>query len=121
MDARWVFTTIGAGITSFLLVAVSIIELLNIEFSAIIGVPVGLIAGVLACTGLWIRGDELSLAVRRAATAYAVFGVAILASLTLRYVNVGRGALTVEGIVGGSLAVVAITYVALFLRDQYQS
>jgi len=121
MDTRWVFTTIGAGITSFLLVAVSIIELLDVEFSAIIGLPVGLIAGVLVFSGLWIRGDELSLAVRRAATAYAVFGGAILASLVLRYVNVGRGVLTVKVIVGGSLAVVVITYVVLFLRDRDQS
>jgi len=121
MDARRVFTTIGAGITTSLLVAVLIVELLDVEFSAIVGVPVGLLAGFLVFSGLWIRGDELSIDVRRAATAYAVFGVAVLVSLALRYVNVGRGVLTAEVIVGGSLAVVAITYVALFFRDRDQS
>jgi hypothetical protein len=117
MDARKLFTTIGGGITSFLLVAVLVIELLDMEFSAIIGLPVGLLVGVVASVGLWIREDELSLGIRRAATAYAAFGIALLAFLALRYVNIGRSVLTFEVIVGGSLAAVVIVYVALFLHD----
>jgi hypothetical protein len=41
MDARKLLTVIGAGVTSFLLVAVLVIELLDFEFSAIIGFPAG--------------------------------------------------------------------------------
>jgi hypothetical protein len=121
MDVRTLFTTIGAGITSFLLVTVLIIELLDMEFSAIIGLPVGLVAGVVVCVGLWVRGDELSLGILRAATAYAAFGIALLACLILRYVNIGRNALTFEVIVGGSLTAVVLVYVALFVHDHNQS
>jgi hypothetical protein len=53
------------------------------------------------------RGDELSPGVYRAVSAYAAFGFALLAFLALRYVNVGRSLLTVDGIVGGSLTAVA--------------
>ncbi|WP_135828435.1 hypothetical protein [Halorussus halobius] len=118
MDVRKLFTAVGAGITSFLLVAVLVIELLNMEFSAIIGLPVGLLAGVVVFVGLWIGGDELSLGMRRAATAYAVFGLALLVLFALRYVNIGRGVLTSEVIVGGSIAAVVVVYITLSLYDR---
>ncbi|RAW43930.1 hypothetical protein DQW50_17010 [Halorubrum sp. 48-1-W] len=121
MNARKLLTTIGAGVTSFLLVSVSIIELLNIEFSAIVGLPVGLLVGVAVSVGLWIRGDELSLGIRRALTAYAAFGIALLVFLALRYVHIGRSVLTLEAIVGGSLAAVVIVYGTLFFHDRNRS
>jgi len=121
MDVRKGLTTIGAGITSFLLVTVVVIELLDFEFSAIIGLPVGLLAGIVVFVGLWIRVDELSLGIRRAATAYAAFGLALLVFLALRYVNLGRSVLSVEVIVGGGLAAVVIVYVSLFIRDRGRS
>lgn len=121
MDARKILTAIGAGMTSFLLVAVVVIELLDFEFSAIIGLPVGLLVGSVVAVGLWTRGDELGRATRRAATACATFGLAALAFLALRYVNVGRGVLTLEVIVGGSLAAAVIAWIALFVHDRNQS
>jgi hypothetical protein len=121
MDTRKVLTTIGAGLTSFLLVAVLVIELLDFEFSAIVGLPVGLLAGLVVLVGLWIRIDELSLGIRRAATAYAAFGLSLLLFLALRYVNIGRSVLTFDVIVGGSLAAVVIVYVALFFHDRTRS
>jgi hypothetical protein len=48
----------GAGITSFLLVAVSVIELLDFEFSAIVGLPVGLLAEIVGAVGLWSAGTS---------------------------------------------------------------
>jgi hypothetical protein len=121
MDVRKLFTTIGAGITSFLFVAVSVIELLGFEFSAIIGLPVGLLAGIVVSVGLWNRIDELSLGVRRAVTSYAAFGLAVLVFLALRYVNIGQSVLTFEVIVPGSLAAVVVVYIVLFLHDRTQS
>lgn len=118
MDARKLFTTIGAGITSFLLVAVLVIELLDMEFSAIIGLPIGLLVGVGVFVGLWIRVDRLSLSIRRAATAYAAFGLVLLFLLALRYANIARSVLTFEVVVAGSLAAVVIVYVALALYDR---
>lgn len=118
MDARKLLTTIGAGITSFLVVAVIVIELLDTEFSAIVGLPVGLLVGVVVVVGLWLRVDESSPGVRRAVAAYAAFGIVVLALSALRYVNVGRDLLTFEVVVGGSLAAVVIVYVALSLHDR---
>ena len=88
------------------------------EFSAIIGLPIGLLAGVIVIVGIWVTVDKLSLGIRRAVTAYATFGLALLVFLALRYVNIGRSVLTFEVIVGGSLAVVVIVYVVLFLNDR---
>ncbi|RAW46975.1 hypothetical protein DQW50_00890 [Halorubrum sp. 48-1-W] len=46
MDARKLLTEVGAGIAFFLLVAVLVIELLDFEFSAIIGLPIGYSQGL---------------------------------------------------------------------------
>jgi hypothetical protein len=121
MDVRKVITTVGAGLTSFLLVAVLVIELLDFEFSAIVGLPVGLLAGIVVSVGLWSRIDEVGLGVRRAATAYAAFGLALLAFVALRYVNIGRSVLTFEVTVGGSLAAVVVVYIILFRHDRNRS
>jgi hypothetical protein len=118
MRARRLFTAVGAGITSGLLVAVLIIELLAFELSAIVGLPVGLLLGAVVCVGLWNRGDRLSQGVRRAVTAYATFGIALLAFLALRYVQIGQRVLTLEVVVGGSLAAVVVVYAALLFCDR---
>jgi uncharacterized membrane protein len=118
MDVRNGITATGAGGTTFLLVAVLVIELLDTEFSAILGLPVGLIAGIAVFAGLWVAIDEMRSGIRRAASAYAAFGLAVLGLLALRYVNVGRDVLTTDVVVGVSLAVVVVVYVALFLYER---
>lgn len=118
MDVRKLLTAIGAGITSVLLVAVLVIELLDMEFSAVVGLPVGLLVGVGVSVGLWVRGDRLSPSTRRATTAYAAFGLALLVLLALRYATIARSVLAFEVVVGGSLAAVVIVYVALFVYDR---
>lgn len=45
MNARVVLSAIGAGVTTFF-VAVSVIEVLDTAFSAIVGLPAGLLAGM---------------------------------------------------------------------------
>jgi hypothetical protein len=117
MAPRSVLTTIGAGITTFLLISVLIIELLDMEFSAIIGLPVGVVAGIVVSVVLWVARNQLSPGVRRAVTAYATFGVALLVLLALRYVNIGRGVLRFEVLVGGSIAAVVVVYIVLYLID----
>jgi hypothetical protein len=116
MNARTLLTAVGAGTTTFLLVAVLVIELLDVAFSAMVGLPVGLLAGLAVSVALWLSADGLSPGARRAATAYATFGLAVLALLALRYVNVGRRALSFEVIVGTGLAAVVVVYV--FLSDR---
>lgn len=88
MDSRTLLVRTGTGITSALLTAVVIIELLDADFSAIVGLPVGLLVGAVVSVALWIRGDELSSGARRAVAAYAAFGVGIIVLIGLRYVHV---------------------------------
>jgi len=118
MNAWKLFTAVGAGVTTALLVAVVIIELLRIEFSALVGLPVGLITGIIVT--VWLGGslEELPVGVRRAATAYAAFGVTILAVFAVRYVNLGRNVLSVEVAIGLGLATVVVVYLALLQSDR---
>lgn len=118
MDTRTLLTATGAGVTSGLLIAVAIIELLDTEFSAIVGLPIGMLGAAVVFVGLWLRGDELRPGTRRAVAAYATFGLVVLAVLGLRYAHVGRGVLTFEVVVGSGLAAVVVVYVGLRFRDR---
>ncbi len=121
MDLRQLLTVVGAGLTTFLLVAVGVIEALNMEFSAIIGLPVGLLAGLVVLVILWVRLDGLSVGVRRALSAYAGFGLAVLGFFVLRYVNIGREILTVDVIVGLGIVLAVIIYGVLLMDDRTQA
>ena len=60
MNARRPITAIGAGITVFLVVAVAVIELIAFEFSALIGLPVGLLAGIAVAVVIFVKYDDVS-------------------------------------------------------------
>lgn len=117
MNSRTLFTAIGAGFTTFLLVAVLVIEFLNVEFSAIIGLPVGLIAGIGVSMGLYRSLGDLSLGVRRVVTAYAGFGLAVLVVLAGSYVNL-VSEFSVELVAGAGLGTAVLVYLALWLLDR---
>lgn len=117
MNPRRVLTAVGAGLTTFLLVAVLVIELLAFEFSAIIGLPVGLLAGVAAFAVLWSQLDDLSLGIRRAASAYAAFGLTILLQFALSYVNIGRDIFSLEVMTGVAVGGAILVYCGLWLVD----
>ena len=120
MDGRTLPTAIGAGITTFLLVTVAVIEALDFEFSAIVGLPIGLLVGAAVSIGVWVSMSSSGTGLRRLLSAYAAFGLTVLSLLALRYVNVGRSVLSTDLIVGvGAVAVVAV-YVALFARSRLQ-
>jgi len=114
-DARWLapLAGIGSAATTALLVAVPVIELLDTEFSALVALPLGLLAGLAALIGVAFNLADLHPARRRAVVAYAAFGPAVLLVLALAYVNVGRDLFTVEVAVGVGLAATAAVYVVL--------
>lgn len=87
MNARRPLTALGAGITGFLVVAVAVIELLAVEFSAIIGLPLGLLAGIGVAVVVFLKHDESSDVLRWLAAALAGFGYGILATVGASYVN----------------------------------
>lgn len=119
MDLRKLLTVVGAGLTTFLVVAVVVIEVLAMEFSAIIGLPVGLIAGLAVLVILWGQLDEVSVGVRRAVSAYAVFGLAVLGFFALRYVNIGRDVLTVDRIIVLGIGLAVVVYGLHVVADRH--
>jgi hypothetical protein len=118
MGIRRILTAAGAGVTTFLLVAVLVIEALDFEFSAIIGLPVGLLAGFTVFAGLWLRLAELTPGVRRFASAYATFGLTILLLLGLSYVNIGRALLSVDVMATIGFAAAVVVFLLLWLTDR---
>lgn len=112
---RWtVPTAIGGGVTTFLVVAVAVIELVEVAFSAIVGLPLGLAAGLAAAIGIRYRVGAVRPATRRVVRAYATLGPVLVALLGLRYVGLGRDLLSVGVMVG--IALLAGVAVFLWLR-----
>jgi|AntRauTorcE11898_2_1112593.scaffolds.fasta_scaffold01502_5 ABC-type antimicrobial peptide transport system permease subunit len=108
MNARRPITAIGAGITVFLVVAVAVIELLAFEFSALIGLPVGLLAGIAVAVVIFVKYDDVSAVLQWVATALAGFGYGIVAAFGASYVNlvdVQFETTLAIGVVAGGLAV----------------
>ncbi|WP_277542073.1 hypothetical protein [Haloarcula laminariae] len=109
---------VGAAATTALLVAVPLIELLATEFSALVALPLGLLAGLATLVGVAFNFGDLHPVRRRALLAYAAFGPAVVLVLLLAYVNVGRDLFTVEVAVGVGLAATAAVYVGLGLSER---
>lgn len=82
-----VLAAIGTGIVTLLLVAVAVIELLSFEFSAIIGIPIGLLAAVILAALVAARFDGLTGPIRWAVAGGAGVGYGLILALALSYVN----------------------------------
>lgn len=113
MDTRAAGAAVGLGITVFLVVAVAIIELLNVEFSALVGLPIGLLAGAAVAIVVAVQYDSLAGPARYAVDAGAGFGFAVVVVLAVRYVNLAglRSELSTGVTVG--IAVLAAALAAL--------
>jgi hypothetical protein len=113
MNTRVTVAATGAGATAFLVVAVAVVELLPVEFSALVGLPAGVLAGGAVLVLIGTRYDRLRGASRYAVDAAAGFGVAVFVVQAVRYVNLAglRSALTLESTAG--VAVLAAVLAAL--------
>lgn len=120
MNLRRVLTAVGAGVSTFLLVAVALTATLPFEFSAIVGLPVGLLAGVGVLALLLVTLEDLTEPVQRLITAYAVFGIAVVAALAARYANLGpsRDVLSTDAIAVGGVVLAVIAYAVLWWQDR---
>lgn len=105
---------LGIAITTFLVVAGAVTGLLSatIEFSAILGLPAGLLAGAGAAVLARRRlGEGASETGRRVAASIAGFGYAVVVLAFVRYaVAASRPLLSVQAIVGLSVLVAVGTY-----------
>nr|WP_254922186.1 hypothetical protein [Halorubrum sp. Ea8] len=73
--------------TVFLVVAVAVIELLAFEFSALIGLPIGLLAGIAVAVVILLKHNDVSDVLRWVAAALAGFGYGITVTFAATYVN----------------------------------
>lgn len=120
MHLRAGLAAAGVAVTTFLLVAVAVIALLPFEFSAIVGLPVGLLAGIVAFVAVFAEYRFAGPTARRVTLAVAGFGYTILALLFVGYVNLGglRGAIGPELLVVLGVVVAAAVYLGLWARER---
>ncbi len=120
MNSRTILSALGAGITTFLVVAVAVIELLPFEFSALVGLPVGLLAGGAVFAAVAVRYDEASAALRYAADAAAGFGLAVVVLQAMSYVNLAglRSTLSVDVTVAVAVVAGVLATVVSWLADR---
>jgi hypothetical protein len=106
MNLRKALTAFGTGITVFLVTSVFVISLLEIEFSALIGLPVGLIAGTLSFVLVLLRHEDFDRRIQWVAAGVAGFGYGVILSLGIAYVNlIDMG---FEGTIGVGVATAVI-------------
>jgi hypothetical protein len=113
MDIRHALTALGAGLTTGLVVAVAVIEMLNFELSALVGLPVGVLAGLVVLATVGVAFDALDRMERRALSAYAAFGLTVITIAALSYVNLLSG-ISGQVAAGAGLAVTVLTYLGLW-------
>jgi hypothetical protein len=120
MRLRTLLTAAGAGITTAVLLTVLLIELLAVEFSMLLAVPIGVAVGLVVLAGLALGFDALSRPLQRVASGYAAFGLALLVQLASRYSNVGasRRLLSASVMVGLSLCAAVVVFGGLWLRER---
>ncbi|WP_324758503.1 permease [Haloarcula montana] len=91
MNPRTISLGLGTALSTFLLAGATTIELLGAGEApgiGILGVFVGIIAGLLAGGVVSVSADRLSGIAASALVAYATFGVAFVTIAGIRYVNV---------------------------------
>lgn len=118
MHSRRAFTALGAGLTTGLLVAVLVIETRPFEFSALVGLPLGILAGLTTLAAVAVAFDGFDAAKRRALIAYTAFGATIAVVAVLNSLNVVGGTIsgTVAAVAG--LVATALTYLGSWLRER---
>jgi|AntRauTorcE11898_2_1112593.scaffolds.fasta_scaffold126831_1 hypothetical protein len=118
MNVRHTLTALGAGLTTGLLVAVLVIELLAFEFSALIGLPLGILAGLIVLATVAVAFNGLDEMERRAMSAYAAFGLTVIVFAALSYVNLARGLFSGTVAAGAGLVAAVLTYLGLWTMER---
>jgi hypothetical protein len=111
VNVRLGLTAGGVGLTTLLVVGGLLTAVLPFEFSAIVGLPVGVLAGLAALAGVIALLDRVESPLGRGLAAYGTVGYAVLGYAALSYVNLGglRGTLTTVQVLGlGAVAGVAV-------------
>ncbi|WP_424015215.1 hypothetical protein ACOZ35_04255 [Halorubrum xinjiangense] len=104
--------TLGVGVTAFLLAAAGVTELLvaSIEFSALVGLPVGILLGAASAAATWLRLWK-SPGARPALLGVAAVGYAVVALAAASYaISSVRGLVSVERALAVALLVGVVAF-----------
>jgi hypothetical protein len=122
MNGRRWLTVLGTGLSTTLVVAVLGTTVLQgpIEFSVIVGLPVGVVVGLVALGATAVLVDRFDSLAGAALGGYAGFGYAVVGCLLLRYVDVAgaRRALGLREIVVIAVLVGAVAFVGFRYVDR---
>jgi hypothetical protein len=103
---------LGVGVTAFLLATAAVTELLaaTIEFSALVGLPVGVLVGAGGAAATWLRLWDSS-GTRPALLGAAAVGYAVVALAAASYaISSVRGVVSVERALAVVLLVGAVAF-----------
>lgn len=119
MNASRVLVGIGTGITAFLLVAIVVIEIIQVDpVAGILGVGTGAVAGIIAFGVVLILIGDAPDPIRWGVAAVAGFGLTVLIVSFLSYANIAaaRSVITPSktAIIGAGAAVAV--YISLWVR-----
>jgi hypothetical protein len=119
VNVRLFATAVGAGLTTALVVGGLMTALLTFEFSAIIGVPVGLASGALAFVAA-AAVDRTETPRGRLLGAYASVGYVVLLYAALSYVNLAgiRGTFSMPQVLVLGVAVGVLVFAGLWVADR---
>ncbi|WP_302082382.1 hypothetical protein [Salinibaculum rarum] len=118
MNARHALTALGAGLTTVLLVTVLVIELLAFEFSALVGLPVGILAGLAILTAVAVAYEDFDRLERRTMSAFAAFGLTVVGLAALNYVNLAGDGLSGTIVAAVGLTVSVLTFLGLWAQER---
>lgn len=94
------------------------IELLTIEFSALITLPIGAFFGIVAVYLINESINDISPLAQHVLHGYVASGLTGLLLLGIRYLNIGREILTTMKVIGISLTIPAIVPLGLLIADR---
>lgn len=118
MNVRRALTALGAGLTTGLLVTALVVELLDFELSALVGLPVGILAGLTVLATVAVVFDAVTASKQRALSAYAAFGLSVIALAALSYINAAGGFISGTVAAGAGLTMAVLTYLGLWRLER---
>lgn len=118
MRLRPLLVAAGTGLTAGPVVAVFVIEGLSVEFSAIVGLPAGIVAALVVAAVVVGRYESAERSQRAVTDGVAAFGYTLLAGAAAQYIDlIGlRGVLTLQSLAGAAaVAAVGVSVVSWIL------
>ena len=120
MNVRHGLTALGSGLTTGLIFAVLVIEILDFEFSALVGLPMGILAGLVVLATVGVAFDGFDTMEQRALSAYAAFGLTVVTLAALSYANLVSG-VSAQVAAGAGLAATVLTYLGLWGMERQRT